>query len=106
MSLESEHANNEFHDLIIEVAGSPRLAEMARSVRRFFHVHEVWTGTLDLRGEWETNVQQHRAIREAILAGSPEAARQLMRTHVLSTGQLIETILLRLEESPPRRSAG
>ncbi len=36
---------------------------------------------------------QHRAIREALAAGSAEGARTLAREHVLSSGRLMEAAL-------------
>jgi DNA-binding GntR family transcriptional regulator len=38
-------------------------------------------------------VVQHRAIREAIAAGSASGARLLAREHVLSSGRLIEAVI-------------
>ena len=36
---------------------------------------------------------QHRAIREALAAGSSEGARTLAREHVLASGRLMEAAL-------------
>ena len=42
---------------------------------------------------FQKNDRQHRAIREAIAAQSPQGARVLAREHVLSSGRLLEAIL-------------
>ena len=54
---------------------------------------------------------QHRAIREAIAAGSAAGARTLAREHVLASGHMQEVILehmgahLRERETGRRRTA-
>ena len=49
---------------------------------------------------------QHRAIREAIGAGSAVAARALAREHVLSSNHLIEVVLETLGASGREPSWG
>ena len=39
------------------------------------------------------NERQHRALLDALAAGSPSGARALAREHVLSSGALLERIL-------------
>ena len=48
---------------------------------------------IDLDELYLKNDRQHRAIRNAIAARSPEGARVLAREHVLSSGRLLEAIL-------------
>ena len=47
------------------------------------------------------NAEQHRAIRQALAAGSPEGARALARDHVLSSFHLLEAILEQVGGSWP-----
>ena len=47
----------------------------------------------DLDELYRKNDRQHRAIREAMTALSPQGARVLAREHVLSSGRLLEAIL-------------
>ena len=42
---------------------------------------------------YERNVEEHRAIRQALAAGSAAGARTLAREHVLSSFELLTTIL-------------
>lgn len=87
------HANHSFHDVIYAAAESPLVERMAKAARRTFLVKPFWATGADLDELFEKNDHQHRAIREAIAARSPEGARVLAREHVLSSGRLLEAIL-------------
>jgi DNA-binding GntR family transcriptional regulator len=87
------HRNHSFHDVIYAAAQVPLIERMAKAARRTFLVKPVWATGDDLDELYRKNDRQHRAIREAIAAGSPEGARVLAREHVLSSGRLLEAIL-------------
>ena len=100
------HANHAFHDVIYAAArgaadradGEGRAADVPRQA-----------GVGDRRRPRRAlpkNDNQHRAIREAIAARSPQGARVLAREHVLSSGKLLEAILDKVaaqtrEPAPP-----
>ncbi len=86
-------ANYAFHDVIYRVAGMPLVERIAKSARRTFIGDRVWSARAELDQLYAKNDLQHRAIREAIGAGSPGAARILAREHVLSSNRLIEVVL-------------
>jgi DNA-binding GntR family transcriptional regulator len=86
-------ANHAFHDVIYEAAQVPLIERMAKAARRTFLVKPVWATGADLDELYLKNDRQHRAIRDAIVARSPEGARVLAREHVLSSGRLLEAIL-------------
>lgn len=85
--------NHAFHDVIYRVAAMPYVEQVAKSARRRFVSQRMWSARAELDGMVERNDLQHRAIRDAIAAGSPEAARLLAREHVLSSYRLMEAIL-------------
>ena len=87
------HANHAFHDVVYAAAGVPLIETMAKAARRTFLVKPVWATGADLDELYHKNDRQHRAIREAIAARSPQGARVLAREHVLSSGRLLEAIL-------------
>jgi DNA-binding GntR family transcriptional regulator len=87
------HANHAFHDVIYAAADVPLVERMAKAARRTFLVKPVWATGADLDELYRKNDRQHRAIREAMVARSPEGARVLAREHVLSSGRLLEAIL-------------
>ena len=87
------HANHAFHDVVYAAADVPLIERMAKAARRTFLVKPVWATGADLDELYQKNDRQHRAIREAITARSPQGARVLAREHVLSSGRLLEAIL-------------
>jgi len=91
------HANEAFHDVILEAAGAPLLQRMAKSVRRVFHGQAVWAASAEIDRLYEENLRQHRAIREAFEARSSPGARALLTEHVLASGQLLEESLAQLD---------
>src|SRR6266487_1984192 len=79
-------ANHGFHDVIYRAADSPLVEQLAKSARRSFSGPAVWApGDHSIDGLYAKNAEQHRAIRQALTAGSPEGARALARDHVLSS---------------------
>lgn len=86
-------ANHAFHDVIYAAAEVPLIERMAKAARRTFLMKPVWAMGADLDELYLMNDRQHRAIREAITARSPDGARVLAREHVLSSGRLLEAIL-------------
>jgi DNA-binding GntR family transcriptional regulator len=83
-------ANHAFHDVIYEVADLPRVEEIAKSARHTFVGLRVWGARGEIDALFVRNDMQHRAIREALAAGSAEGARTLAREHVLASGRLME----------------
>jgi DNA-binding GntR family transcriptional regulator len=87
-------ANHAFHDVIYRVADLPFVEQLAKSARRSFSGPAVWApGDHSIDGLYARNAEQHRAIRQALAAGSGEGARALARDHVLSSFELLEAIL-------------
>jgi DNA-binding GntR family transcriptional regulator len=87
-------ANHAFHDVIFRVADLPLVEQLAKSARRTFSGPAVWApGDRSIDGLYAKNAEQHRAIKQAIAAGSSAGARELAREHVLSSFHLLETIL-------------
>ena len=81
-------ANYAFHDVIYAVAAMPLVERLAKGARRTFIGDRVWSARVELDELYAKNDLQHRAIREAIAAGSAAGARLLAREHVLSSGRL------------------
>ena len=86
-------ANYAFHDVIYRVAELPLVERIAKGARRTFIGDRAWRARAELDELYAKNDLQHRAIREAISAGSARAARTLAREHVLSSNRLIEVVL-------------
>ena len=86
-------ANYAFHDVIYAAAAMPLVERLAKGARRTFIGDRVWSARAELDELYAKNDLQHRAIREAISAGSAAGARLLAREHVLSSGRLIEIVI-------------
>lgn len=94
-------ANHAFHDLIYRAADLPLVEQLAKSARRTFSGPAVWApGDHSLDGLYLRNAEQHRAIKQALAAGSSSGARALAREHVLSSFHLLETILEQVGAQP------
>jgi len=100
-------ANHAFHDVIYRVAALPLVEQLAKSARRTFSGPAVWApGDHSIDGLYAKNAEQHRAIKQAIAAGSATGARVLAREHVLSSFHLLETILEQVGAQPRDWRAG
>jgi DNA-binding GntR family transcriptional regulator len=86
-------ANYGFHDVVYEAAEMPYLERLAKSARRTFVGQITWVARAELDGLYARNDREHRAIREAIAAGSASGARMLAREHVLHSWELLDAIL-------------
>jgi DNA-binding GntR family transcriptional regulator len=94
-------ANHAFHDVIYRVADAPLVERLAKSARRNFSGPAVWApGDHSIDGLYAKNAEQHRAIRQALAAGSASGARALAREHVLSSFAMLETILEQVGTEP------
>jgi DNA-binding GntR family transcriptional regulator len=87
-------ANHAFHDVIYRIASAPMVERIAKSARRTFSGSAVWNSGRVGAGElYDANVRQHRAITEAVAAGSAAGARALAREHVLASFHLLQAVL-------------
>ena len=94
-------ANHAFHDVIYRVADLPLVEQLAKSSRRSFSGPAVWApGDHSIDGLYAKNAEQHRAIKQALVAGSATGARELARENVLSSFVLLETILEQVGAQP------
>ncbi len=93
LAIEWMKANYAFHDVIYAAAGSPYVERVAKGARRTFIGQIIWVARAEFDDLYARNDEQHRAIREAIAAGSSAGARVLAREHVLSSWRLLEAIL-------------
>jgi DNA-binding GntR family transcriptional regulator len=87
-------ANHAFHDVLYRTADLPYVESVAKSARRTFTGTTVWAPVddeLDLL--YERNQAEHRAIRQALVAGSVAGARELAHEHVMHSFELLTTVL-------------
>lgn len=83
------HANDLFHDAVLEAAGNERLRSVVLELHRTFPRGLTWAPLFDDPRLLARNVEEHRRICEAIERHDPDAARRLMKEHILRAGELI-----------------
>jgi DNA-binding GntR family transcriptional regulator len=94
LTVEWMHANHGFHDVIYRVADLPYIEQVSKSARRTFSGPAVWApGDETIDELYLQNERQHEAIKHALAARSVDGSRALAREHVLSSFNLLETIL-------------
>jgi len=87
-------ANHNFHDVLYRVADLPYVESVAKAARRTFTGTTVWAPVDDqLDALYERNQAEHRAIRQALEAGSVAGARELAHEHVMHSFELLTTVL-------------
>ena len=99
------HANHSFHDVLYRVAELPYVEAVAKAARRTFSGPTVWAPVDDeLEVLYERNQAEHRAIRQALAAGSVGGARELAHEHVMHSFELLTTILAHVSADWARSS--
>jgi DNA-binding GntR family transcriptional regulator len=94
LAVEWLRANDEFHAIIVGASGSPMLERVVDSVRRQFSSQALWESDGDaLRRIVDPGLVEHRLIREAMGAGAADAARDVMRRHVIGAGEIVRALL-------------
>jgi DNA-binding GntR family transcriptional regulator len=87
-------ANHAFHDVLYRAADMPYVESVAKAARRTFSGPAVWAPVdEELDRLYERNQAEHRAIRQALAAGSIAGARELAHEHVMHSFLLLTTIL-------------
>jgi DNA-binding GntR family transcriptional regulator len=87
-------ANHAFHDVVYRVAAAPMVERMAKSARRTFSGPGVWApGDPSIDSLYAANMEQHRAILQALAARSAAGAKAIAREHVLHSFTLLDKIL-------------
>jgi DNA-binding GntR family transcriptional regulator len=82
-------ANDLFHEAILDAAGNHRLIETVRALHRRFPRNVTWSALSGNGRLLQENVDQHRAIADAIARRDPPAAREAMTSHVRRSGELV-----------------
>lgn len=82
-------ANDLFHQTILAAAANDRLSATIAELHRSFPRDLTWGALAGNSRLLEENVEQHRAILEAIERGDGSEARRRMVAHVRSAGELV-----------------
>jgi len=80
--------NERFHELIVELSGSPLLARLVPQLQ--VHAFRLLFRRMVLEeAAVQNSIEEHDAVVDAILAGDTERAERAMRNHVRRSGDLI-----------------
>jgi DNA-binding GntR family transcriptional regulator len=96
-------ANDLFHEAILDAAGNHRLSETVRALHRRFPRNVTWSALSGNRRLLQENVDQHRAIADAVARRDPPAARAAMTSHVRRSGELVALRYEQLQTPFPGR---
>lgn len=86
-------ANDAFHEAILCAADVPFIQRMITGLRRVFSGESLWAPGSAVDRLYDVNLRQHDAIRYALAAHSPDAARTLAHDHVLDSWELLKAVL-------------
>jgi DNA-binding GntR family transcriptional regulator len=86
-------ADEQFHRMLLDLCGNPRLAALALTL--WDQGHRARTATVRLRGSLTPSNREHRAVVEAIRRGDGREARAQHRRHRARASQEILTLLER-----------
>jgi DNA-binding GntR family transcriptional regulator len=73
--------NQEFHDLIQQIAGNPYMRKVIQDLRQVLKLQRK--NSLRKIGRVEQSLQEHRKIMSALIGRKPEDAKLLMTSHLL-----------------------
>jgi DNA-binding GntR family transcriptional regulator len=82
---DAEALAHEFHEVVTQAAGRPKLAWIQHVTGRY-EPRRFYAG---LEGWEQLSTREHRAIFDALTAHDHDSARELMRIHVKHLGQLV-----------------
>lgn len=81
--------NEEFHAVIHRSAANQRLVELLQSLQSFFPKDYVWRAIWNSPNANTLNIDDHRAIRDALARGERDEARRTMSEHIQRAGVLL-----------------
>jgi DNA-binding GntR family transcriptional regulator len=94
------YRNEVFHRLIYQGSHNTFLTEQAENLHRRLQAYRRLQ--LRARNRIDSSFEEHQAIVDAILAGDPERAAQMMRGHIIIQGERFGDLMamLELKDSP------
>lgn len=84
-------AHHDYHELLLAACGSPRLLEIAETLRDSAEVYRRWSSPLGGRTEKDVS-REHRRILDAVQAGDAELAADRLAEHISHTTDVLLTI--------------
>ena len=95
-------AHAEYHSALLSACPSPRLQDLAASLRETAELYRRWSGSFDVNQEPRDVPAEHRGLMEAALDHDPDRAVALLTDHINKTASLLESYV----ESGPAGAGG
>ena len=95
-------AHAQFHSALLSGSPSPRLRELADSLRETAELYRRWSGCLSGQQARRDVPAEHRALMQAALDGDADRAVALLTDHINLTASMLERYV---HEHPLARSA-
>jgi phosphonate utilization transcriptional regulator len=83
-------ANVAFHDLIVQLAGNPKLTLLYRRLVNELHLHR--RASLGQAGRLPISIREHRAIVASIAAGQAAAAGRALYEHAMASRGRVQEV--------------
>jgi DNA-binding GntR family transcriptional regulator len=83
-------AHADYHRALLSACPSPRLRDLAASLRDTAELYRRWSGSVDVSPEPRDVPAEHRGLMEATLDRDPDRAVTLLTDHINKTASLLE----------------
>jgi DNA-binding GntR family transcriptional regulator len=83
-------AHADYHRALLSACPSPRLRDLAASLRDTAELYRRWSGSFDVHQEPRDVPAEHRGLMQATLDHDPERAVALLTDHINKTASLLE----------------
>ena len=88
-------AHADYHLALLSACPSPRLRDLAASLRDTAELYRRWSGSFDVHQEPRDVPAEHRGLMEATLDRDPDRAVVLLTGHINKTASLLESYVER-----------
>jgi DNA-binding GntR family transcriptional regulator len=83
-------AHAEYHSALLSACPSPRLQDLAASLRETAELYRRWSGSFGVNQEPRDVPAEHRGLMEAALDHDPDRSVTLLTEHINKTASLLE----------------
>ena len=84
-------AHAEYHSALLSACPSPRLRDLAASLRETAELYRRWSGSFDVHQQPRDVPAEHRGLMEAALDRDADRAVDLLTKHINKTAALLES---------------
>jgi DNA-binding GntR family transcriptional regulator len=86
-------AHADYHRELLSACPSPRLRDLAASLRDTAELYRRWSGSFDVNQEPRDVPAEHRGLMDAVFDHDPDRAVALLTDHINKTASLLESYM-------------